>query len=257
MKNPREILITGASSGLGKALALCYAQDKCSLHLFGRDHKRLKEVSDLCIKKGAKSKIYLIDICQKELLFQTMEQINKENDLDIIIANAGISAGTLGKAESEIQVNEIFATNLNGVLNTILPWCKFFEEKRKGQIVIVSSLAGITGLPSCPAYSASKGAVRMFGEGLRGVMQRSGVGVTVLLPGYIKTPMTDVNNFPMPFIISADYAASIIKRKLKRNPARIAFPLTLYFSLLLLNSVMLPFKDLILRKLPGKKPKDA
>jgi short-subunit dehydrogenase len=126
------------------------------------------------------------------------------------------------------------------------------EQERKGQVVIISSLAGYRGLPSSPAYCASKAAVKIYGEGLRGSLAKDGIGVTVVTPGYIRTPMTDVNKFPMPFLMNANKAARIIIRKLVHNPARIAMPLPLYFVVWLLSVFPPSCTDWLLMKMPGK-----
>jgi short-subunit dehydrogenase len=159
--------------------------------------------------------------------------------------------------ESEAQVREVFDTNVGGVLNSVLPAIPLMQARKSGQVAIIGSLAGIRGLPSCPAYSASKNAVRAFGEGLRGALKEFGIGVSVVCPGYIRTPMTDVNNFPMPFIMSAEKAAHIIKSGLAKNRSRIAFPLALYLPLLFISSLPLWLTDPFFAALPRKTAKES
>ena len=253
MKKPKNILITGANSGLGKALAIEYASENTNLYLTGRSEKRLEKIKKICEEKGAVVFCKSIEISKSKKMENWINDIYKNNgNIDMVIANAGISAGTEGGAEDTDQVRKIFSTNIDGVINTIHPVIDHMVEDRTGQVVIISSLAGYRGLPSSPAYSASKAAVRVYGEGLRGSLAKNNVGVTVVTPGYIKTPMTDVNNFPMPFLMDADKAAKLITKKLTKNPARIAFPFPLYFVVWLL-SVIPPFiTDPILANLPGK-----
>jgi short-subunit dehydrogenase len=121
-----------------------------------------------------------------------------------------------------------------------------------GQIALMSSLAGIRGLPSSPAYSASKACVRTYGEGLRGWLKPYGVEVNVICPGFICTPMTDVNPYHMPCMMDADRAAKIIADGLARNKARIAFPKRLYWPLCIFSSLPVSWTDPIFARLPGK-----
>ncbi len=248
----KTILITGASSGLGKSLALEYAKTEIILFLSGRNEKNLKEVSKICKKQGAKVNSKIIDVRDKEHMKKWILEIAKKQPLDLIIANAGISAGTADGIESEEQISQIFTTNVDGVLNTVNPAVKIMQKQKSGQIAIISSLAGLRGLPSSPAYSGSKAAVRVYGEGLRGSLAKFGVKVNVICPGYIKTPMTDVNNFPMPFLISSKKAAKIIKNGLEKNKSRIAFPFPLYFVVWLMSLISTKITDPIFAKLPGK-----
>jgi len=172
--------------------------------------------------------------------------------VDLAIANAGISAGTGGDGESEEQARRIFATNLDGVLNTIHPLLPGMLARGQGHIALVSSLAGYRGMPGAPAYSASKGAVRMLGEALRPELLPKGVAVTVICPGFVRTPMTAVNNFPMPFLMEADDAAQLIKRRLTRGPAQIVFPLPVYLGALLLSMLPVRLGGWLLARAPKK-----
>jgi len=182
-----------------------------------------------------------------------IDKIEEKYALDLVIANAGISAGTAGGPESFSQVKKIFSTNVDGVLNLVHPVIDKMKVRKKGQIALVSSLAGFRGLPSSPAYSASKSAVRVYGEALRGNLGKLGIEVNLICPGYVKTPMTDVNEFPMPFLMDASKSAEIIKRGLAKNKSRIAFPFPLYFVVWLSTLLSPRITDPIFAKLPGKK----
>src|SRR5262249_5029870 len=146
-----------------------------------------------------------------------IEACDAQAPLDLVIANAGISAGTGRGGESDQQARDIFAINVDGGLNTVLPALARMQARGRGQVAIMSSLAAFRGFPGAPAYCASKAAVRVWGEALRGEVQRQGVEVSVICPGFVKSRMTASNPFPMPLIMSAERAASIICRGLARN----------------------------------------
>ncbi len=254
MKNPKRILITGASSGIGRALALAYAAEGVRLFLTARDDERLEEVRELCVVAGAMVIVKSIDVKNKKELRDWILEIGKNYGFDLVIANAGISAGTLGGSESVIQASEIFEVNVSAVINTVNSAVEVMEKRNLGQIAIISSLAGFNGLPSCPSYSASKAAVRFYGEALRISLLQYKIEVSVVCPGYVKTPMTDVNQFHLPFLISANEASEIIKNGLAKNKARIAFPLPLYLIVRLMAILPGFIINPILAKMPGKKP---
>ena len=247
------ILITGASSGLGAALARTYAGPEVRLYLAGRDTPRLEAVAAACRGLGALVETRTIDVADRPSMSQWLNEAWERQPLDLVIANAGISAGTGARlGETAEQARAIFAVNLDGVLNTVLPVIEPMRRRRAGQIVIMASLAGFRGLPSAPAYSASKAAVRVWGEGLRGWLANDGVGVTVVCPGFVETPMTARNRFPMPFLMSSDAAAALIHRAIARNRGRVAFPWPMAAMSWLLASLPPGWTDPLLRRLPKK-----
>ena len=257
IKNPKTILITGATSGLGWALAELYAQTGMIMFLTGRNQEKLNQITKLCQSKQATIISKVIDIKDADAVREWINQIGQEFGLDLVIANAGISAGTSLGLESKEQISEIFATNINGVMNTINPAIEVMQNQKtnsryKGQIAIISSLAGFRGLPSSPAYSASKACVRIYGEALRGSLAPLGIAVNVVAPGYIKTQMTEINNFYMPFLMSAPKAAQIIKKSLTKNKSRIAFPFSFYFVVWLATLISTVITDPIFARLPKK-----
>lgn len=232
MKNPKTILITGGSSGIGQALAEYYAKSGVFLALTGRNAERLAEVADICRKKGADVVTMQVDVTDRDAMYDRITGLYQSRPLDLIIANAGISGGTGGVMNGEplSQAREIFETNITGVLNTIDPALEMMQQTgNKGQIAIISSLAGYRGWPTAPAYSASKGAVRFYGEALRGSLRNTGIEVNVICPGFIKSRMTDANDFHMPMLMSAEKAARIIADGLEKNKGRISFPFVPHF----------------------------
>lgn len=250
--SPRRILITGASSGLGAALAEAYAAEGVSLALSGRDEGRLTAVADRCRTRGAQVSAEALDVTDRTATAAWVQAAEAEAPLDLVIANAGRSGGTGGGEEPEDQARDIFAVNLLGVMNTVQPVLPAFRQRRAGQIAVMASLAGFRGFPGAPAYCASKAAVKVWGESLRGWLAADGVRVSVICPGYVRTPMTAVNRFPMPFLMDADRAARIIVRGLARNRGRIAFPWPMVFGAWLAGALPDAVTDRLTRSLPRK-----
>ena len=251
MKDPGSILITGASSGIGAALADAYAAPGVALALTGRDEGRLAAVAGRCRGRGARVTMAALDVTDAAALGAWIAAVDEGAPLDLVIANAGISGGTQG-GEGAGQARRIFAVNLDGVLNTVLPAIPGMRARGHGQIALMSSLAGFRGFPGAPAYCASKAAVKAWGEALKGSLGADGVAVSVICPGFVRSPMTDVNPFPMPLIMDAGRAASIIRRGLARNRARIAFPWPMYCLVWLLAALPPWLVDPLFARLPEK-----
>ena len=252
MRTPRSILITGASSGIGAALAQEYAAPGMSLALSGRDANRLSEVAEACRTAGATVDTEILDVADASAMDAWVAATDAERPLDLVVANAGISGGTAGGVESDDQVRAIFRTNVDGVLNTVHSAADLMRKRGGGQIAVVSSLAAFRGYPSAPAYSASKAAIRVYGEALRGALAADGINVTVVCPGYIRSRMTAANDFPMPMLMDADRAARIIRRGLAKNRARIAFPWPVYAVAWMLGALPPWLTDPLMVRLPKK-----
>ena len=250
--SPKSILITGASSGIGEALARDYAEAGRFLALTGRNVERLEAVAGACRAFGATVEAAAVDVADRNQMAAWIGKIDARHPIDLIIANAATSAGTGGAGESEDQARDIFAINMAGVLNTVFPVLVPMRGRGAGQIAIVSSMAGFRGIPGTPAYSASKAAVKTWGEALRGWLKADGIRVSVVCPGFVRTRMTDKNPYPMPFIMDAGKAARIIRKGLARNKARIAFPWPMYFIAWLLGALPPGWTDRLLTRAPAK-----
>lgn len=255
---PRSILITGGSSGIGRALALEYAAPGVALTLTGRDAGRVEAVAGECRAKGAEAEGTVIDVADRAAMEDFVGALDDRRPLDLVVANAGISAGTASGGEGSMmgesaeQARRIFAVNLDGVLNTVLPVIPRMRDRRAGQIALMSSMAAFRGFPGAPAYCGSKAAVKVWGESLRGWLGPEGVKVSVICPGFVESRITAANTFPMPFFMPGDKAARIIRRKLARNVGRIAFPWPMYMASWLGGALPDALVGAITRRMPQK-----
>ncbi len=225
MKSFTSIVITGASSGIGRALALDYAAPGVALAITGRDGVRLQAVAEACRAKGASVEAGQIDVVDREHLAAWLTTIDDTHPVDLLVANAGVSIDKDNSSLDDFSiVRHTIDVNVGGVLNTVEPLIGRMMRRRRGQIGIVSSLAGFIGLPYSASYNASKAAVRVWGESIRYALKKYDIGVSVICPGFVVSRMTAQAPFPMPFLMSAERAAAIIRGGLARNKARIAFP---------------------------------
>jgi short-subunit dehydrogenase len=226
MKYFKSIVITGASSGIGEALAVDYAAPGTALALSGRDAERLQAVAERCRAKGAFVDAGQVDVADREAMAAWLTRFDDAHPVDLLIANAGVSIDKDNSSLDEFaRVRQTFAINVDGVFNTVEPLVIRLMERGSGQIGVMSSLAGFIGLPYAASYNASKAAVRVWGESIRFVLRKSGVGVSVICPGFVVSRLTADAPFPMPFLMPVDRASAIIRRGLARDKARIAFPI--------------------------------
>ena len=221
-----SIVITGASSGIGEALALEYAAPGVALALSGRDGERLNAVAESCRTRGAAVDAVAVDVTDRAALADWLTRFDDAHPVDLLIANAGVSIDKDNSSLDDFSiVRRTMAVNVDGVFNTVEPLIGRMMARRRGQIALVSSLASFIGLPYSASYNASKAAVRVWGESIRYVLKKHGVGVSVICPGFVSTRLTASAPFPMPFLMTAAQAAAIIRRGLARNRPRIAFPI--------------------------------
>lgn len=252
MSTPASVLITGASSGIGEALARAYARSGVHLALSGRNAERLETVAQSCRIMGAKVTTRVLDVTDRTAMAAWVMETNRTHPLDLVIANAGISAGTGGAGENADQAHAIFDVNLSGVLNTALPAIDVMRERGAGQIALVSSIAGFLPLAGTPSYAASKAAVKHWGESLRPALAADGIRLSVICPGFVESRMTATNPFPMPFLMTADRAAHIITKGLAKDKGRIIFPLPMTIFIYLLSTLPAGMLARLLARAPKK-----
>ena len=247
-----NILITGASSGIGKALSIYYAKNKLAKTLFisGRNKERLAETKSLCENFGVTVYEKVLDVTKKQDMNEWILNCEKISPLNLIIANAGVA--TL--EETPDNIFNTFNTNIFGVLNTITPTIEIFKKasRKQKQIAIISSIAGYHGLPACPSYSASKACVKAYGESLRVSLRAYNIKVNVICPGFVRSCITDKNTCPMPFFMETDNAAKIIADRLNKNIGLISFPWQMRFTSWLISILPNCISDFIYSKLPHK-----
>ena len=233
-----KILITGASSGIGAALARYFDQENNQLILLARDENRLQALQKTLTKGhyACKSEIIAVDITD----FMTLQQKIKDiGAVDMVILNAGISIGHSLEVTPFDDFKKLYDTNLlsnHAVLEPLLPK---FKEQNSGTIVFISSLASLISMPSSVAYSSSKRALNAYAEGIRYKYKPYGIDVITILPGFIDTPLTQKNSFSMPFLMSLQDGTQRIVRAIEKKKSFSAFPLRFYLSIRVLN--MLPY----------------
>ena len=235
-RDVKHVVITGASSGLGAALARAYARPGVALTLFGRDKARLASVAATCTTDGADVSVIACDVTDAPLMTNHLIRVDQIRPIDIVIANAGIGGKTAmapSEGESTSIAHALIATNTIGVINTATAIIPRFVSRKAGHFVVVSSLAGLIGLPQSPAYCGSKAAVRIYAEGLRRLVRPHGVRVTIVNPGFVDTPMS--RSLPQigPQTWSSDRAAAAIKKAVAKGKREMSFPRSLRFAVVL------------------------
>ena len=218
-----RVVISGASSGIGLALARHYLEHGASVAAFARRGELLQT---LAAEFPNKVFCYALDVRDASAIQQAASDfMSRVGVPDIVIANAGVSRGTLTEyVEDEEVFQNVMDINVLGMVKTFQPFLAAMREARQGKLVGIASVAGFRGLPGSGAYSASKAAAISYLESLRVEMHGSGVKVVTLCPGYIKTPMTDINTYPMPFILEADDAARRMARVIERGTSFAVVP---------------------------------
>ena len=229
----KVIWITGASSGIGKALAIKFAKEGWKVAISARRENLLNEIA----KTYNDIFPYPLDVTDSkkcELVFNSIKE--KFKNVDISVFSTGIHDPKSEKSLDLNKVRQIMEVNFFGTINSVNAVYKYYKERKSGQISIVSSVAGYRGLPAGGAYCASKSALTSFTESLNFDMKRKNVRVSLISPGFIKTPMTDQNDFPMPMIKTPEFAAEEIYNGLvKKNAFEIHFPKSFTFIMKILQ----------------------
>jgi short-subunit dehydrogenase len=245
-----RVLISGASAGIGLALARHYARPGAVLGLVARRTERLHAACQALEAARAAVHVYPADVRDAARMGEVAQMFwGAAGGVDIAIANAGISLGDGLRKGDPAPACEVIAVNVQGAINTLLPFIPLMLERGRGHLVAVGSVAGFRGLPGKGAYSASKAALKTLLEAWRVQLRGSGVAVTTICPGYVATELTEGNPYPMPFILPVDEAARRIARAIERRAATYIFPWQMRLAVPLLRAT----PDWLLSTLTGRK----
>lgn len=244
------VLITGATGGIGSSLALEYAINKVHLILLGRNLDHLELLAKECQKLGATVSLYCLDLSSIEESAHVSSEIVKSHRIDLFISNAAITSSTQnGKTESWETVESLITTNLLGALAISHSVLEDMQRRKEGHIAYISSLGAYYGMPLTPAYCASKAGLKAYAEAMRGLLSPQSIAVTLIVPGFVKTGLSDKFLGSKPFMISAEDAARRIKNGLDKRKKVIAFPLTLMLGMRILACLPAAVSDFILARL--------
>ena len=222
----KVIFLTGASSGIGEALALAIAKRGAALGLVARRRELLDDLADRCRKFDVKVRVFPLDVTEEEALYEAADEMRAEfGRIDILIANAGIGGNDEEtRAYTPRAVRKVIDTNLIGAVNAVHAVAPQMAERGSGHLVAISSLAGFRGLPKSAAYSASKAGMTAFFESVRLDLKHSGVVVTIVQPGFIRTPLTSGRTNKMPFLMDLDDAIPLFLKAIEKKKKFAAFP---------------------------------
>lgn len=237
MSNPQRILITGASRGLGYALAKAYARPGVSLLLTATNQSNLEEVKGACEKTGAKVTCLALDLASFDSVTRLVDELAEHPSPDLYIANAGVFSGRKmdGSEEDQASRQWQFDVNLSGTVALTEAVSIRMEDAGEGHIALVSSLAALQPQTDSPAYSASKSGLASYGKARRLSLLQSGIALSIIYPGHIETEQTAIHVGALPGLISAPKAASLIVHALARKKRTIAIPRYIYWLVRLSN----------------------
>lgn len=248
-------LITGASSGIGEALAVACAKRGDRLFLCGRNAARLESVAQKCRDLGAVVEGKVLDVTDAQATDEWIRACDAIAPLERVFSNAGVSTGE----ETTENTRATFATNIGGTVNVVLPTLEVFRQRGTGwrQILLTASIAGYGPLAACPSYSASKSAVKTWALALRGHCRAVGIRVSAICPGFVRSRITDKNTCPMPFFMEAPRAAEIILARADKDVGLIAFPWPMRFATWFLSILPFRLNEAFNRLLPKKVSRES
>jgi short-subunit dehydrogenase len=221
----QNAIITGASSGIGWALARELARQGCRVGLVARRKEQLDKLAEEIRQAGGTAAIASADVADRRQILTAIADLRAQlGPCDLLVANAGVGAPTLLEPFNVHDVERMFAVNLMGVIYAFEAVLPEMLQRQRGHLAAVSSLAAYKGLPGESGYCASKAAVITYLEGLRIQLRGKNIAVTTICPGFVKTPMTAVNDFKMPWLLEADDAARRIARALRLRRKVFNFP---------------------------------
>jgi len=229
--NKKIVFLTGASSGIGEGIAITIAKKGGTVCLVARREEELSRIAALCEEIGGTARVFPCDVTDADALRSAADKVRDEfGRIDIMIANAGIGGSTAkDKYLLPEVVKNVIDINLLGSVNSVAAVLPEMIENGSGQLVAISSLAGFRGLPRSAAYAASKAGMTTFFESVRLDVQGGGIAVTIIQPGFIKTPLTFGRESKMPYLMELDYAVDRIIRSIENKVKFDAFPWQLAF----------------------------
>lgn len=247
-EHDRVIVLTGASGGIGEALAREFSGAGTYFALIARDETRLLPLLAELRSTGSDGEAKAIDIRDRDALHAYLGDLDARKPVDLVIANAGVTAG-LGPnrtREPDEDSDRQIDVNYRGVVNTVTGVIDGMQKRGRGQVVLVSSLAGMRALPDMPSYSATKAALIAYGHSLRGWLKPFGVSVTIICPGFVTSPMSARHKGAKPFEMPADQAAVLMHRAIAKRKAFYAFPFLLALGIRLQNLLPTRLGDLFM-----------
>ncbi len=241
-----SVAITGAGSGIGKALAIKYAAEGADLFLAGRNTDNLTAVKKECEKNGSKVSIFKLDVRKGSQISDWLNTIQSERPLDIVYANAGITNGPRHprKLEELGEIEDLIATNFTGAIQTLTAASEIMIKQGSGHLVCINSLASYIGFEGAPSYCASKAGLRVYCESLRRILRNHNVGMTIIFPGYVTTAMSDRIQYSKPLVKSADKAAELIFTAERKRKSQYGFPWVLWAGVRLLALMPVPIQNI-------------
>lgn len=229
--HPKSIFITGATSGIGFELAKLYVKEGYRVGICGRDLSKLPD------PYRSRFSCYEVSVTDEDEIRDAIEDFASKGELDIVMANAGISHGSKTRMPDFKVTKKIFDINVYGVFNTFAPAIDIFVKQGHGHLVATASVAGLVGLPGAAAYSASKAAIISLCESFSLDLKDEGIDVTTICPGFIDTPLTQQNDHSMPFLMSVEKGARKIKNAIDKKKVLFVFPWQMALVVLTLRRI--------------------